>query len=227
MKIPFKRELHQGMHGQDVRALQRGLHKADVRHNPATGTFKRATKRQVIRFQKAHGIRKNRGVVKQNTWNALAPYFDGYDKYLVSQLHVTPPITDKISRMLKVAWWYYGNKPHHYLQERPMTDTAPPPNVDNYLDCSEFVYVCAKAAALPDPSGFGYTAYGNTYSYLAHMKSAAGPARGRLAFYDDPSHVAIITGQVNGVWMVLSMGSEGGPGYYPMSYRQPSAYRTF
>ncbi len=225
--VPFKRELHKGMHGQDVRALQRALHKADCRDHPATADFGRATRRQVIRFQRHAGISRNRGIVKQRTWDALQPYFDGYDSYLVSHLHVTPPITDKISKMLKVAWWYYGNKPHHYYQQRPMQDTAAPPNVDWYLDCSEFVYVCAKAAGLPDPSGFGYTAYGNTDSFLAHMKSAAGPAKGRLAFYDDPGHVVIITGQANGVWMCLSHGSEGGPGYYPINYRPVSAYRTF
>jgi hypothetical protein len=51
--------------------------------------------------------------------------------------------------------------------------------------------------------------------------------KGGLAFYDDPSHVVIIVGQSNNVWMCLSNGSDGGPQYIPMLYRTPSAYRTF
>jgi hypothetical protein len=109
-----------------------------------------------------------------------------------------------------------------------MQDTAPPPSIDRYLDCSEYVYVCAKAAGLPDPSGSGYDGWGNTYSFLAHMRSTTHPQRGDLAFYADPSHVAIIAGAAsNGALMVLSNGSDLGPRYLDMHYRTPVAYRTW
>jgi hypothetical protein len=215
------------LHGPDVRALQRALHKAGYRRGKATGDFRRATRRQVVNFQKHHGIHRHRGVVNPSTWAYLQRYFDGYDHYLVSHYKLPTKAATAIDRFVKAAWWYYGNRPLHYLQERPMQGTAAPPNLDRYLDCSEFVYVCAKAAGLPDPSGYGYTAYGNTYSYLDHMPSVNRPERGGLAFYDDPSHVVIIVGQSNNVWMCLSNGSDGGPQYIPILYRTPSAYRTF
>ena len=70
----------------------------------------------MIRFQKHHGTRTNRGIVKAGTWKHLQPYFDGYDVPR-QHLHVSPPITDQVSKML-VAWWYYGNAPHHYQEGR-------------------------------------------------------------------------------------------------------------
>ena len=225
--VPFKRELHQGMSGPDVRALQRALRKADVRQGRATARFRAPTKRQVIAFQKDQGIRKDRGIVKASTWRKLQPFFDGYDRYLVTHMHTSPPVTSKTDQMVKFAWWYYGQRPLHYLQQRAMQDTAPPPNVDTSLDCSELVWVCAHAAGLPDPSGYTVPNYGNTDSYLAHMAHADGPAKGRLVFYANPGHVAIVVGQANGVWMCIGHGSEGGPHYLPVNYRTPYAFRKF
>lgn len=229
--VPFKRELHMGMSGQDVRALQRALHKAGYRNGPATGHFKRPTKRQVIEFQKHHGIHKERGIVRKNTWNYLQQYFDGYDKYLVEQIHVAPAVVDKLDRFVKVAWWYYYRRPLHYLQQRPMQDTAPPPNIDSYLDCSEFVYVCAKAAGLPDPSGYTIDNYGNTDSYLAHMRhiNQSQVSKGDLAFYSNPGHVGIVVGYSSTYndHMVIEHGSDGGPDYTSMHYREPVAYTTW
>jgi hypothetical protein len=225
--VPFKRELHRGMSGPDVRALQRALRKADVREGRSTAKFRAPTKRQVVSFQKHHGIRKHDGVVRAGTWRHLQPFFDGYDLYLVTHMHTSPPVTDEISKMVKVAWWYYGQRPLHYLQQRPMIDFGPPPNIDTYMDCSEFATLCARAAGLPDPNGMGYDGYGNTDTMIANMKAATGPAKGRLAFYDNPGHVNIIVGQSGSTWMVIGHGSEGGPHYYPMNYRTPSHYRRY
>lgn len=230
--VPLKRELHMGMHGQDVRALQRALHKAGCRNGASTGNFKRPTKRQVVAFQKSNGIYKRHwGTVEQNTWKALQPFFDGYDKYLVEHVHVSPPVVDKLDRFVKVAWWYYYHRPLHYLQQRPMEDTGEPPNIDNYLDCSELVYVCAKAAGLPDPSGYTMPNYGNTDSYLAHMRhiNQSQVGKGDLAFYSNPGHVGIVVGFSTAYndHMVIEHGSEGGPDYTNMRYREPVAYTTW
>lgn len=223
--VPYRRSLHLGMVGGDVRALQRALRSADCRTALPTGEYRRLTRRNVIVFQKHHGISVDRGVVKASTWRALQPYFDAYCLYLVQHTHISPPITDKIDKFVKVAWQHYDARPLHYVQERPMRNTTP---IDHYLDCSEYVYCCAKAAGLPDPSGTGYSGYGNTYSFLAHMPHRDTPEKGALVFYNNPSHVAIIVGQgQNHGWMVLSNGSDLGPRLLPLGYRTPYAYRTF
>lgn len=225
MLVPFKRTLHLGVVGGDVRALQRALIAADCRTVLPSGEFRRITRRNVVLFQKRHGIHKDLGVVRLNTWEKFYPYFDAYSRYLVKNTHVAPPVVDKLDRFVKVAWDHYYARPLHYVQERPMRYTKP---INRYMDCSEYCYTCAQAAGLPDPSGMGYSGWGNTFSFLAHMPRAAGPAKGNLVFYDNPSHVAIIVGQGrNHGWMVLSNGSDLGPRLLPLGYRTPAAYRTF
>lgn len=233
MKVPFKRVLHKGMAGGDVRALQRALHKAGYRKQTPTGEFHDLTRLEVVRFQQHHGIHKDRGVVRSNTWTALQPYFDTYDKYLVEQVHIALPIVDKLDKFVSVAWWYYYHRPFGYIQQRPMTDTAPPPNQDSSMDCSEFVYVCAQAAGLPDPSGYipGYQNYGNTDSFLHNMKHIGSSAvkAGDLSFYDNPGHVGIVVGWSDRYkdHMVIEHGSSGGPNYTYMRYRDPVAFTTW
>jgi putative peptidoglycan binding protein len=242
-RVPFKRELHYPMGRNnpqsDIVALQRALRRGGFRPRDKTGAPKgfygKKTRAQVRAFQAARGIKGDRGVVKENTWRHLNELglFDGYDHYLVGKVKVgppKPPMDDKIARFVKVAWWYLGHAPLDYYQQRPMFDTAPPPNVDTSLDCSEFVYVCAQAAGLPDPSGYSpqYQGWGNTYSFLDHMPSPGGPRVGDLAFYSDPSHVVIIAAYSSARgFSVISMGGDGGPRYLPLTYRNPSAYRTF
>jgi hypothetical protein len=226
--VPFKRELHVGLEGGDVRALQRALRAADCRTRLPTGEYRQVTKRNVTLFQRRHGIHQDRGVVKANTWAALQPYFDSYSAYLVKHTHIAPPASTKIDHFVKAAWAYYDSRPLRYLQERPMRNTFDLPYIDRYLDCSEFVYICAKNAGLPDPSGFGYNGYGNTYSFLDHMPRTSSPARGDLVMYDNPSHVAIAVGSVRKYGlMVLSNGSDYGPRYLQARYRTPVAYLTF
>lgn len=223
--VPFRRTLHLGVTGGDVRALQRALIAADCRTVPATGEFRKITRRNVILFQRRHGIHKDLGVVRANTWRALHPYWDSYSRYLVLHTHIAPPLTDKIDKFVKVAWQHYDARPLRYVQERPMRNITP---IDRYLDCSEYVAACAHAAGLPDPSGFGWNGYGNTDSFLAHMPRPAAPQRGDLAFYSGPSHVTIIVGSVRKYGlMCLSNGSDYGPRYLNVSYRTPTAFRTF
>lgn len=226
--VPFKRELRVGLEGGDVRALQRALRAAECRTIDPTGEFRQVTRRNVVLFQRRHGIKVAQGVVKSNTWAALQPYFDAYSHYLVNHTHIAPSASTKIDHFVKAAWAYYAARPLRYVQERPMRNTFDLPYIDRYLDCSEYVYVCAKNADLPDPSGFGYSGYGNTFSFLDHMQATHMPERGDLVFYDDPSHVAIIVGSVRKYGrMVLSNGSDLGPRYLQESYRNPVAYRTF
>lgn len=229
--IPFvklKRNLHTGITGRDVKALQRILRAAHCRTLAPTGHFRKVTKVNVQLFQKRHHLRQD-GVVGPVTWSAMHPYMDGYTVWLVNHTVIRKPIADHLDHMVKVAWWYYARRPLHYLQQRPAYDWAPPPNVDYYLDCSEYVMVCSRAGGLSDPSGFGWTGYGNTDSFLQHMRHTWTPKRGDLALYANPGHVAIITGvsaQYHAL-MCLSHGSEGGPHYIPVHYRTPVAYLTW
>lgn len=238
--VPFKRELHYGMGKAhplpDVVCLQRALHKAKVRplKQHVTGVYGNTTRAQVRLFQAHAGIRGNRGVCKKNTWDHLnqAHLFDGYSHWLIKQVVLKPRTlpSNKIDLFVKFAWWYLAHAGLDYYQQRAMVDTAPPPNVDTALDCSEFIYVLARAAGLPDPSGYRpqYQNWGNTYSFLAAMPRADGAKVGRLAFYSGPSHVAVIAGYSRSHgYTVIGMGSDGGPRLLDLYYRSPTAYRTF
>jgi hypothetical protein len=226
--VKLKRTMHIGQHGRDIKALQRILKAANVRKGETTSKFRKATRMQVITYQRRHGLHAD-GIVGPKTWGTMGRYMDGYTAWLVHHTVVRRPITDDIDHMVKVAWWYYAHRPLHYYQQRPMQYTAPPPNVDRYLDCSEYVYVCAKAGGLPDPSGFGYTGIGNTDTFLQHMRHTWTPKRGDLALYANPGHVTIVTGYSDayGALMCLSNGSDAGPRYLPVHYRSPVAYLTW
>lgn len=226
--VKLKRVLHTGMKGRDVGAMQRCLKAANVRKGDPSGHFRKPTRMQVLTYQRRHGLHAD-GAVGPKTWASMARYMDGYTRWLVQHTVIRKPITDEIDHFIKVAWWYYVRRPHHYLQQRPMEDTGPPPNDDEYLDCSEYVYVCAKAGGLPDPSGLGYSNYGNTDSFLQHMRHTWSPQRGDLALYSNPGHVTIITGfsDAYGAVMCLSNGSDGGPLFIPVHYRSPVAYLTW
>src|SRR5260370_949261 len=64
-----ERRLHQGMHGADVRVLQRMLRAAGFRIS-TDGSFGPQTGRAVRRFQRAHGLSAS-GVVDSATAHAL------------------------------------------------------------------------------------------------------------------------------------------------------------
>lgn len=229
-KVPYPGHvLKHGAHGPNVRILQRGLLKAGVRHKKVTARFGDTTRKNVQHFQAKHHLLVD-GQVGQHTWEALQPYFDGLDLWIHDQWekHKPRPTASLAPRekVVKFAFYYLHNAGIvHYLQQRPYQEIVCPPELNNYLDCSEFVINAYKCAGLPDPSGYNYDGYGNTYTMLDNPRGrrVRTTRPGDLVFYSNPSHVITATDSVNGI----SNGSEGGPYFVSQNYRVPVAKIDF
>lgn len=225
------RQLHQGMHGGDVLALQHALIKAGFRKHPPSRHFGRRARKNVIRFQKHHGLKPD-GVVGPKTWARLHHLLNPYDKYLIRTTYRRRKLRRKRreaaslrDRAVRVAYYYLLHRELvHYVQQRPMVEfKVVPPDLNNYCDCSEFVTTDYHAAGAPDPNGFGYNGIGNTSTLVAHGQVVSRVRAGDLLFYDNPAHVAISVG--NG--RAISHGSEGGPYLVSENYRTVTHRRSY
>lgn len=114
----------------------------------------------------------------------------------------------------------------HYTQQRPYQGLGDAPEETHEGDCSSYVimaYYWAKQVTglkVPDPSGYSYSGYGNTWDDLdGHERVTSGNYLvGDLAHYD--GHVTICRKAGNAdraVWS--SFGSEIGPDGFPLYYR--------
>lgn len=127
-----------------------------------------------------------------------------------------------------------------YSQRRPFTTMSDLTDADySVIDCSGFVTRCCEAGGVPNPN------YGQTYSsgqgYTGTLLAGTSPTtrealkKGDLVFYGfttssrpgfpygSPTHVAIYVGG----GMVVSMGSDPGPSYLPLTYRTTNAHTPF
>lgn len=126
----------------------------------------------------------------------------------------------------------------HYSQARPVKVVAEgiKPAILRLgcqlnLDCSGLYIWCAQLAGLPDPSGFGYQGWGNTWTIRGNSRKVTVPAPGDAAFYANAGHIVVVVGFVNDQPVadphdvfVVSHGSEGGP--YGAGYTLRADYRT-
>lgn len=114
----------------------------------------------------------------------------------------------------------------HYTQQRPYTGLGVEPERMHENDCSSYAilsYFWARKSTglhVPDPSGYGYAGFGNTWDDLdGHPRVASGNYFvGDLAHYD--GHVTICRKSGNAdtsVWS--SFGSEFGPDGLNLHYR--------
>jgi len=114
----------------------------------------------------------------------------------------------------------------HYTQQRPYTGLGVAPELTHYGDCSSYVilsyYWARKLTGLrvPDPSGYAYAGWGNTWDNLdGHPRVTSGSySVCDLAHYD--GHVTICTrpgDSSSSDWS--SFGSEGGPDKRKLHYR--------
>ena len=112
----------------------------------------------------------------------------------------------------------------HYSQRRPFSGIGVVPEQDHTNDCSGYavlVYAWArKVTELPiiDPSGHGYSGYGNTWDDLDGHPRVGSYLVGDLAHYD--GHVTICRkagGASSSIWS--SFGSESGPDDKSLYYR--------
>ncbi len=135
-----------------------------------------------------------------------------------------------------LAEWAYYLANHRtnigYTQYRPVNVSRPLTTVATsrvQLDCSSMVQwlyargnaAFSKSGGMPDPSNYGHSGYGNTYSQEARGRKVDVPAKGDLAFYN--GHVAIVV-KLNKsnprASTVVSHGSEIGPLILPANYRR-------
>jgi hypothetical protein len=114
----------------------------------------------------------------------------------------------------------------HYTQARPFTGVGASPESSHFNDCSSYVILVYHAAwqatgiFIPDPSGYRYTGYGNTWDNLdGHERITSGNYLvGDLAHYD--GHVTICKkggSATTSEWS--SFGTESGPREEPLYYR--------
>lgn len=114
----------------------------------------------------------------------------------------------------------------HYTQQRPYQGLGVAPERSHEGDCSSYVilaYYWARertAIKVPDPSGYRYSGYGNTWDDLdGHVRVTSGNYQvGDLAHYD--GHVTICRkpgSASSSVWS--SFGSEWGPEAVQLYYR--------
>ena len=114
----------------------------------------------------------------------------------------------------------------HYTQQRPYTGLGVAPERYHENDCSSYVIIAYYAARqvagipIPDPSGYRYSGYGNTWDNLdGHPRVGNGNYLvGDLAHYD--GHVTICRkpgSSATAVWS--SFGAEDGPEPLPLYYR--------
>ena len=114
----------------------------------------------------------------------------------------------------------------HYTQKRPFGGLGVPPERNHENDCSGYVILAyhwarQKTGILtPDPSGYRYSGYGNTWDDLdGHSKVTTGNYLvGDLAHYD--GHVTICRKEGNSsssIWS--SFGQESGPEMQELHYR--------
>jgi hypothetical protein len=81
------------------------------------------------------------------------------------------------------------------------------------MDCSEAVTLVFKMAGFKDPSGQGYSGYGNTDTMLAtlpHYSNAHNAHTGALVIYQNPAHVSMVI-EAGADPVLFSHGSQDGP----------------
>lgn len=119
------------------------------------------------------------------------------------------------------------NEEHwHYTQKRPFTGLGVEPEKSHENDCSSYVvlaYYWAKEVTglrVPDPSGYNYAGYGNTWDDLdGHERITSGNYLvGDLAHYDGHVTICRKAGDADSsVWS--SFGTEFGPDGLKLYYR--------
>jgi NlpC/P60 family len=106
---------------------------------------------------------------------------------------------------------------YRYRQVRPYAGSLFSPEAFDRTDCSAFAILCYKYAGVGDPSGEGFSGYGNTIFLWSRGVATADPQPGDLAFYGpgNTTHVAVYIGD----GMCIGFGSD------PIK-KHPLHYRT-
>lgn len=211
--VPFKRNLHHGMHGNDVLATKRALAHAGLRKWGYGFTEKAGDRwvRDIKHFQKKSGLKVD-GVYGPATHKKLLKYFDKRAAYLYNHFHLARvSLRDKV--VANALFGYNHGSEIHYTQGSlrmyGVRNHIHPPSIPRYEDCSSFVTWCYYAAGAPDPNHLGFNGYGFTGTLASHGVRTSTPRPGDLGFYGwfPYHHVVVYVG--NG--RAVSQGMEIGP----------------
>jgi hypothetical protein len=135
-------------------------------------------------------------------------------EFACRELKVEPALNPKRKAFVDFAEWGVRHAGSiHYSQARPIDFNLK--NLPWTADCSGSTIAYAKAAGLPDPSGYGFSGAGNTDAILRNLRRVdrRDVQLGDLALWaigSDGKHVAIIT-DLGADPMLASHGSDVGP----------------
>jgi len=197
---PLPRILRLGSVGRNVRALQRALRTAGVRPEPPTSkpsTFDAQTDSEVRTFHRAHHLLID-GEVGEDTYGALAPYYDARGRKLLGAVKDAQPDTTRRKIAAAAHRGYVNRDAVRYTQEaakgmQGVTEQLRPPEFPSWADCSSFVTWCYWAAGAPDPNDRGYDGAGYSGTLVQNGRETDEARVGDIVFYgasrSDINHV--------------------------------------
>lgn len=216
----LKRQLHFGMHGRDVLAVQHALKgTGDYDRPKPTSIYGQRTIAAVEAYQKRHNLPVH-ALYDRATHHSLVTSkgWDGFCDWLMNSVVLPKPNHRKDA--VSAFMYAYSRRPLHYTMSSGRDDwlqlKAHIPHYPRQTDCSGMFHWCYWTKGLIDPSNYSWRAVGWTGSMIEHGRRVSSPGIADAVFYGVsriPSHVAMYVG--NG--MVLSHGHEGGPSYLPVN----------
>lgn len=245
--VQLSRSLHAGHRGQDVLALKRALHHADVYPGDPkkfTSTFGDSTVKAVKMWQRKWNRKHKKklavtGVYNPATHTALATsrHYDRYGAWLMSHYSAPGVSADaQVQRKLVSTALYLIGRANmiHYSQEvegrrRRMAIVRdrlhiPPLTHEIYEDCSSAVTGLYWLCGLPDPNGRGYDGYGYTGTLVAHgqhvsLSPGAWKIGDLLLYGSSVFNTHHVTMLISTGGAVFSHGQEAGPLNSHWNYR--------
>lgn len=241
--VPLRRTLapkKPELYGVDVEGVGRALCRAEVLMPIAL--FHRAS----VAWKRTYGQRKvdavNR-IRKGEGWRQTGVYDDRVHQLLVDagafdalavklmQAWKPPPVLTDADR-IRMAITDFCERAEaarqlwHYTQRRPYTGKGITPEQVHYNDCSSYAilaYYWARQVtglAVPDPSGYKYAGWGNTWDDLdGHTRVTGFYLVGDLAHYNGHVTICRKQGGADTAWW-SSFGREEGPEQTRLHYRR-------
>lgn len=173
------RTLEYGDHGQDVKVVQRALHRAfparsaRPARNKKNGRYGAGTIADVVAFQKREGIFPASGEVGGKTWRALWKHVNAPDARIYGNFEEPPELTDldlAMKGFQRFAIWFISHRATiRYRQWRPIPLAKIDvwnPRIDT--DCSGSGIMGFRSIGAPDPSGNAYNGAGFTGDLRNH-----------------------------------------------------------
>jgi len=240
--VPFGRVLREGAKGLDVVAVKRALHawKPASISNRAQ-IFGPQAVRSVKLLQKAHGQPQS-GIYDKPTHCLLAPYFDSYGVWLLTDAQQATLLRKRIVMAGLAVYNYHRQTGRvHYTEGQDRMSIVrlklkPPFARVLREDCSSYVTGCFHIAGAPDPNGLHYNGEGYTGTLGEHGRRVAKPFPGDIVLYPSAKaprwpwgHTALAIGDDVGkpATRCLSHGREGDPLILPINYRRIGEFRSF